>query len=77
MTPTVQPIIPTATAAPNPTGTAVAGFDPLGEDRNCSDFLDWSTAQTFFIVAGGPNDDPHQLDGDNDGTAYESLPGAP
>jgi hypothetical protein len=52
-------------------------FDPFGEDRNCSDFEDWSSAQNFFIAAGGAADDRHQLDGDNDGTACESLPGAP
>ncbi|MBT4126635.1 MAG: excalibur calcium-binding domain-containing protein [Chloroflexi bacterium] len=68
---------PTATSASIPTATTISGFDPFGEDRNCGDFSDWSTAQAFFIAAGGPNNDPHQLDGDNDGTACESLPGAP
>ncbi|MBN4065009.1 excalibur calcium-binding domain-containing protein [Dehalococcoides mccartyi] len=29
------------------------------------------------MAAGGPATDRHQLDGDNDGTACESLPGAP
>ncbi|MEE8046969.1 MAG: excalibur calcium-binding domain-containing protein, partial [Dehalococcoidia bacterium] len=75
LTPT--PIPPTATTAPPPTSTSVAGFDPFGEDRNCGDFATWSAANAFFIAAGGPANDPHQLDGDNDGTPCESLPGAP
>jgi micrococcal nuclease len=60
-----------------PTPALIGGFDPFGEDRNCSDFTDWATAQAFFAAAGGPSDDPHQLDGDNDAIACESLPGAP
>jgi micrococcal nuclease len=52
-------------------------FDPFGDDRNCGDFTDWQTAQSFFVAAGGRTDDPHQLDRDNDGTACESLTGAP
>ncbi|HIF71791.1 MAG TPA: hypothetical protein EYQ61_04485 [Dehalococcoidia bacterium] len=68
---------PTATSAPAPTATTLSGFDPFGEDRNCGDFTTWADAQNFFIAAGGPNDDPHQLDGGNDGTPCESLPGAP
>ena len=31
------------------------------------------TAQRFFIAAGGPEKDPHYLDGDKDGIACESL----
>ena len=68
---------PSAPNTPSPTATLTSGFNPFGEDRNCADFADWSTAQSFFIAAGGPSDDRHQLDGDNDGTACESLPGAP
>ena len=52
-------------------------LDPFGEDRNCGDFSNWSTAQSFFVAGGGPTNDPHQLDGDNDGIACESLSGAP
>ncbi|MDA0595892.1 MAG: excalibur calcium-binding domain-containing protein [Chloroflexi bacterium] len=55
----------------------IVGFDTFGDDRNCGDFTDWQTAQSFFVAAGGPTDAPHQLDGDNDGTACESLTGAP
>ena len=62
---------PTATVAP------VLRFDPNGPDRNCGDFDTWREAQDFFEAAGGPAVDPHRLDGDGDGTACASLPGAP
>ena len=52
-------------------------YDPAGPDRNCDDFQAWQQAQDFFIAAGGPGMDPHGLDQDGDGTACESLPGAP
>jgi len=52
-------------------------FDPDGPDRNCGDFTKWSDAQTFYEAAGGPYRDPHRLDGDKDGIACTSLPGAP
>ena len=51
-----------------------AGF---GNDVNCSDFETWPEANQFFIQAGGPNSDPHRLDGNNDGVPCQSLPGAP
>ena len=60
LTPT--PVPPAATAAPD-------------EDRDCSDFDDWQSAQDFFESAG--DGDPHGLDGNGDGVACESLPGAP
>ena len=44
-------------------------FDPLGEDKNCGDFSSQSEAQEFYEAAGGPEVDPHRLDGDNDGGA--------
>ncbi len=52
-------------------------FDPDGLDRNCGDFSSWWNAQNFFLAAGGPGEDPHSLDSNGDGTACESLPGAP
>ena len=67
-TPTATPPAPTAT--PQPDGD---GF----EDRNCSDFGSWQEAQDFFLSEGGPTQDPHRLDGDGDGVACQSLPGAP
>ena len=48
-------------------------YDPLGPDRDCGDFATWKEAQTFYEVAGGPARDPHELDGDGDGVACESL----
>ena len=65
---------PTPTKAPTPTATRPETED---DDRNCSDFGTWREAQDFFLSAGGPDSDPHGLDGNNDGTACESLPGAP
>ena len=62
-----------ATATPTPTATRP---DPE-DDRNCSDFSTWQEAQGFFESEGGPASDPHRLDGDGDGVACESLPGAP
>lgn len=43
-------------------------------DRDCSDFSTQQEAQQFFIKQGGPNSDPHRLDGDGNGRACESLP---
>ena len=55
---------------------ASTGADDF-QDRNCSDFETWEAAQNFFLAEGGPTQDPHSLDGDGDGTACQSLPGAP
>jgi hypothetical protein len=49
----------------------------FGGDRNCTDFETWAGANAYFILAGGPGSDPHQLDGDGDGVPCEALPGAP
>lgn len=43
-------------------------------DRNCSDFDSQIEAQLFFEANGGPNNDPHDLDRDNDGIACEWNP---
>ena len=64
----------TPTNAPTPTATKPETED---DDRNCSDFDTWREAQDFYESAGGPASDPHRLDGDGDGIACESLPGAP
>jgi hypothetical protein len=58
-------------------GTTDLPFDPLGPDRDCGDFTDWRQAQAFYVAAGGPESDPHRLDGDDDDVACESLRGAP
>jgi len=71
-TPTSLP--PTATQEPLPAATAGPPYDPNGPDRDCADFATQAEAQAFFIAAGGPERDPHRLDGDNDGVACETLP---
>ena len=44
------------------------------QDRDCADFSNQSAAQAFFLSQGGPDEDPHRLDGNDDGVACESLP---
>jgi hypothetical protein len=44
-----------------------------GADKDCSAFDTQAEAQRFFESAGGPERDPHHLDGDGDGIACESL----
>ena len=43
-------------------------------DRDCGDFANQKAAQIFYLKAGGPSSDPHNLDSDNDGVACESNP---
>jgi endonuclease YncB( thermonuclease family) len=43
-------------------------------DRDCADFDSQRQAQRFFRRHGGPQQDPHRLDGDGDGRACEDLP---
>jgi len=40
---------------------------------NCDDFLTHAQAQEVFEYCGGPSNDIHRLDGDDDGVACESL----
>ncbi len=47
---------------------------PGVKDHDCADFATQREAQEFFEAAGGPEVDPHGLDGDGDGRACESLP---
>ena len=49
----------------------------IGGDADCDDFESWGEANAFFIRAGGPESDPHRLDGDSNGVPCEALPGAP
>jgi len=44
------------------------------EDKDCSDFATQRAAQVFFLEHGGPQHDPHRLDGDHDGVACEDNP---
>ncbi|MEH6943782.1 excalibur calcium-binding domain-containing protein [Bacillus sp. JJ722] len=39
---------------------------------DCTDFSSQSAAQFVYEAAGGPSQDPHDLDRDNDGTACDS-----
>ncbi|MFZ3579580.1 thermonuclease family protein [Virgibacillus sp. DJP39] len=49
-------------------------YDPSGPDRDCGDFDTHQQAQDFYEAAGGPQKDPHRLDGDGEGVACDSLP---
>ena len=72
---------PTPQLAPGPSPTAPLGagsyvglpYDPQGPDRSCGDFDTWWVAQNFYHAAGGPDSDPHRLDGNGDGIVCESL----
>ena len=70
---------PTPEPDPSPVIPQYSGlpYDPAGPDRNCSDFSSWWDAQNFYLAAGGPDEDPHRLDHNGDGTACESLIPAP
>lgn len=48
---------------------------PSGQvrDQDCSDFSSQSEAQAYYVQAGGPGSDPHNLDADHDGVACESY----
>ena len=46
-------------------------------DRDCGDFATWREAQDFFESEGGPEEDLHHLDHNNDGVVCQSLDGAP
>jgi hypothetical protein len=56
-------------ASPKPAPVPVSS---TGGDRDCSDFGSHAEAQRFFIESGGPYADPHRLDRDHDGIAWES-----
>ena len=73
-------------SAPEPASVATPGvelsaspefpglpYDPDGPDRSCADFASWWEAQNFYYAAGGPDGDPHRLDGNGDGVACQSL----
>ena len=76
------PVNGTQVLSPTPTPDTVilhgkTIYDPFGADRDCGDFQRWSDAQAFYEAAGGPERDPHRLDGNKDQIACNSLPGAP
>jgi hypothetical protein len=43
-------------------------------DKDCGDFGSQKAAQEFYLQQGGPQQDPHGLDSENDGVACESNP---
>lgn len=66
----------TESAAPSeedePSGTSSLTYDPSGPDRACVGFATQAEAQAFYEAAGGPEQDPHRLDGEGDGIVCES-----
>jgi hypothetical protein len=42
-------------------------------DRDCPEFSSHEEAQSFFESRGGPEQDPHRLDGNDDGEACEDF----
>ena len=53
---------------------AVLPSSAAASDKDCADFATQRAAQIFFLKHGGPQRDPHRLDGDNDGVACEDNP---
>ncbi|RFU69709.1 hypothetical protein D0469_08900 [Peribacillus saganii] len=47
-------------------------YDPFGADLDCGDFSSQSSAQAVYEAAGGPSQDPHDLDRDNDSIACDA-----
>jgi hypothetical protein len=41
-------------------------------DKDCGDFATQRAAQIFYLKHGGPRQDPHRLDADDDGVACEA-----
>lgn len=58
----------TTTKTPSPTSTSTSE-----SDRDCGDFDSQQEAQEFFEANGGPEEDPHRLDGDGNGQACDSY----
>ena len=66
-------VIPTSAPEQESKPSSNLPFDPFGPDRDCGDFSSRDVLSDFFIAAGGPDSDPHRLDGDRDGIPCESL----
>jgi len=73
-TPTASSPTPTRTDTPTLTPIGCDPHNPHGPDCDCEHFNTQEEAQAFYIAAGGPDKDPHRLDGDKDGIACEHLP---
>ena len=48
-----------------------SGSGGSGGGSDCSSFASAAEAQRYFLLNGGPSNDPHNLDGDGDGYACE------
>jgi competence protein ComEC len=70
----VDAVTPTPVIADGTSLTLTLRFDPNGRDRDCGSFETQAEAQAFFIAAGGPERDPHRLDGNSNGIVCEHLP---
>ena len=73
-TQTPTPTAGVETATPRPTVPPGLKYDPFGPDRNCGDFDTYEEALEFYLAAGGPAQDPHNLDSNGDGKPCDSLP---
>lgn len=62
--------------APPPPAPPAPPASP-GDSKSCGDFATWSAAQAWFLTYLPYYGDIARLDGNNDGTACESLPGHP
>ncbi|MDG2210755.1 MAG: excalibur calcium-binding domain-containing protein [Acidimicrobiales bacterium] len=71
---TTVPVVTTTTT--ESTNTPTVPPDP-GNSKNCGDFSTWLEAQEWFDTYFPYYGDVGRLDGNNDGVACESLPGAP
>ena len=47
----------------------IGPHDPFGADRECTHFTTAAEAQAFYLAAGGPARDLHELDDNEDGIA--------
>lgn len=52
----------------------VSGCSCSSNIYNCDDFSSYNEAQACYEKCGGVNNDVHQLDRDEDGSACETLP---
>ena len=75
-TTTLPPTTTTTTTTTSTTTTTTIPPNP-GNTKNCGDFSTWAEAQAWYDLYYPHYGDIGELDGDGDGTACESLPGAP
>ena len=76
-TPSLPPATTTPPATTPPATTTTAVPSNPGNSVNCPDFETWAQAQEWFDTYFPHYGDVGRLDGNNDGVACESLPGAP